>query len=197
MRYMRSARGTQLFSESTFETEACGGTRQHTLLLCIEQVVLRWYYPTMVLNLTKGVDTELPLAALLRGARSTIGRVIRAALEDAGFGDLPANGPFVMSAMSQAGMPLSSVISGLRLSKQAAGHLVDILVLRGYLERRVDPEDRRRLVVLPTDRGAAAAQVIRQAADRLEARLVDVVGDAALKSTRRTLLSLATLDEDD
>lgn len=151
----------------------------------------------MVLTVSEGLDPDLPLAALLRAARATLGRAIRSALEDAGYEDLPANGPYVMSATAVAGVPLALIIERLGLSKQAAGHLVDLLVLRGYLDRQVDPEDRRRLVVLPTDRGMAAAQVIREAADLLEADLVAAVGDAALRTTRRTLACLATLDGED
>ena len=141
--------------------------------------------------------SELPLAALLRMARSAMGRAIRRALEGAGYDDLPANGPFVISATSVAGIPLAAIIDRLGLSKQAAGHLVDLLVLRGYLDRHVDPEDRRRLVVVPTERGTAAALVIRQAADRLESRLVASVGTADLQATRRALRCLGTMDGDD
>jgi DNA-binding MarR family transcriptional regulator len=123
--------------------------------------------------------------------------VIRSALDEAGYDDLPRNGPYVISATVAAGVPLAAIIEHLGLSKQAAGHLVDLLVLRGYLDRRVDPEDRRRLVVLPTDRGEAAALVIRRAADRLEARLVADVGDADLEATRRTLVRLSAMAHDD
>jgi len=140
--------------------------------------------------------SQLPLAALLRAARMTMGRAIRSALEDAGYDDLPTNGPYVISATSVAGVPLAVIIERLGLSKQAAGHLVDLLVLRGYLHRQVDPEDRRRLVVLPTERGAGAALVIRQVADLLEARLVARLGDADLQATRRTLACLATMTDD-
>jgi DNA-binding MarR family transcriptional regulator len=139
------------------------------------------------------VASEVPLAALLRAARSTVGRAIRSALEDAGYDDVPANGPYVISATSVAGVPLAVIIERLGLSKQAAGHLVDLLVLRGYLDRQVDPEDRRRLVVSPTERGAAAALVIRQVADLLEARVGAELGDADLLATRRTLACLATM----
>jgi len=139
------------------------------------------------------VPSELPLAALLRAARSAVGRAIRSALEDAGYDDVPANGPYVISATSVAGVPLAVIIERLGLSKQAAGHLVDLLVLRGYLDRQVDPEDRRRLVVSPTERGAAAALVIRQVADLLEARVATELGDADLLATRRTLVCLATM----
>jgi DNA-binding MarR family transcriptional regulator len=142
-------------------------------------------------------QSELPLAALLRLARNTLGRTIRSALEDAGYDDLPANGPYVISATSAAGVPLAAIIEHLALSKQASGHLVDLLVLRGYLERQVDPDDRRRLIVSPTERGVDAARVIRQAADGLESRLVAAVGPAAVDAARRTLTCLATMGAED
>lgn len=145
-------------------------------------------------------DTEsplAPLAALLRAARTSLRRAIQSALEDAGYDDLPVNGPYAISAASVAGVPLAEIIERLGLSKQAAGHLVDLLVLRGYLDRHVDPTDRRRLVVGPTERGAAAALVIRKAADELEARLVARVGGNDVDATRRTLACLATMGDDD
>lgn len=103
----------------------------------------------------------------------------------------------MISASSVAGAPLAVIIDRLGLSMQAAGRLADRLVLRGYLDRHVDSEDRRHLVVLPTERGTAAALAIRQAADRLEARVVAAVGASDRQATRRTLASLATLDGDD
>jgi DNA-binding MarR family transcriptional regulator len=146
---------------------------------------------------TGGEDCAPPLAALLRSARNTLTRVVRSALEGAGYDDLPANGPYVVSATSMAGVPLAGIIDHLGLSKQASGHLVDLLVLRGYLDRHVDPDDRRRLIVSPTERGTAAARVIRKAADGLEARLVATVGASDLQATRRTLARLATMTADD
>jgi DNA-binding MarR family transcriptional regulator len=68
--------------------------------------------------------------------------------------------------------------------------LVDTLVMRGYLDRAVDPDDRRRLTVTLTERGAAAAAVSRQAIERLEADLEQRVGATYLKHTRRTLGAL-------
>ncbi len=133
----------------------------------------------------------------MRTARAAAAREIRSALEEAGYDDLPGNGPYVISASSVAGAPLAVIIDRLGLSMQAAGRLADRLVLRGYLDRHVDSEDRRHLVVLPTERGTAAALAIRQAADRLEARVVAAVGASDRQATRRTLASLATLDGDD
>jgi DNA-binding MarR family transcriptional regulator len=144
-----------------------------------------------------GGPVQLPLAALLRLARNTLARRIRQALEEAGYDDLPANGPYVIAATSVAGVPLAAIIDHLGLSKQASGHLVDLLVLRGYLDRQVDPDDRRRLIVSATLRGTDAALVIGKAADDLEARLAVSVGAADLDATRRTLACLAAMTVDD
>ena len=47
------------------------------------------------------------------------------------------------------------MIRGLGVTKQAASQLIDTLVLRGYLTRDVNPEDRRRMTVTLTERGRA------------------------------------------
>jgi DNA-binding MarR family transcriptional regulator len=133
------------------------------------------------------------LPALLRAARSTFGSAIRSALAEAGYDDLPANGPFVLGAIARTGAPLATVIRQLGVSKQAAGQLVDTLVARGYLDRHVDPEDRRRLVVVLTEPGNAAAAHIRAAVDGVEAELESRVGRTDLRRTRRTLAALIEL----
>jgi DNA-binding MarR family transcriptional regulator len=134
------------------------------------------------------------LPALLRAARSTYGRAIRGALEAAGCDDVPRNGLFAIGAIAGTGMQLSEIIGRLSLSKQAAGQLVDTLVVRGYLERSVDPEDRRRLLVHLTDRGQAAGVVIGSAVDRIEAALVARLGADHVRHTRVTLAALADGD---
>jgi DNA-binding MarR family transcriptional regulator len=131
-----------------------------------------------------------PIPALLRAARSAYGAAIRAALAETGCDDIPRNGVFVIGAIAGTGAPLSEIIDQLGVSKQAAGHLVDTLVLRGYLDRTIDPEDRRRLRVTLTDRGVAAAGVIRAAVERVDSKLAAQVGDEYLAHTRATLAAL-------
>ena len=75
-------------------------------------------------------------------------------------------------------VPLGELVRDLRVSKQAAGQLVDTLVLRGYLERTVDAEDRRKLTVSLTARGKAAAAVQRAAGQRIDAELQARVQEA-------------------
>ena len=138
------------------------------------------------------IDSDQPsIPALLRAARATYGAAIRAALDEAGCDDVPANGVYVISALARTGAPLSDVIEWLGTSKQASGQLVDTLVVRGYLDRTVDADDRRRLNVALTARGEAAAAIVRAAVAELDAELEARVGLEYVAHTRSTLLALA------
>lgn len=134
------------------------------------------------------------MPALMRAARRTYGTNIRRALAQAGFDDVPRNGLFVIGAIARMGAPLSEIIEQLGVSKQAAGQLVDTLVLRGYLERSIDPDDRRRLRITLTERGQAAGTIIRATVDEVDAALVARVGAEDLARTRATLAALVTAD---
>jgi DNA-binding MarR family transcriptional regulator len=63
-------------------------------------------------------------------------------------------------------------------------------VVRGYLARAIDPDDRRRLTVSLTARGEAAAAAIRSAVDRVDADLTARVGPEFVLHTRATLAAL-------
>jgi DNA-binding MarR family transcriptional regulator len=138
---------------------------------------------------------DIALPALLRAARMTYGSAIRAAVEAVGCGDLPRNGAFVLGAIARGGVGLGAVIDALGVSKQAGGALVDALVNRGYLDRSVDPEDRRRLRVELTPRGEAAADVVRQAVEGVDNALGERIGAEHVAHTRATLLALIELGE--
>jgi DNA-binding MarR family transcriptional regulator len=133
---------------------------------------------------------DVAFPALLRAAQATYRTAIRANLAAGGFDDLPRNGAFVLGAIARTGAPLSEVIADLGRSKQATGQLVDTLVARGYLDRAVDPDDRRRLTVSLTERGTAAAGSVRAAVDGLDAELAQQVGAAAVAQMRATLGAL-------
>lgn len=129
------------------------------------------------------------MPALLRHARSTYGAAMRRALEKAGFDDVPRNGLYVIGglALGAGDVPLGQLVKELRVSKQAAGQLVDTLVARGYLERAVDPGDRRKLTVTLTERGRAAAAAQAAAREAIDAELLARVGEENVRRTRRTL----------
>ena len=135
---------------------------------------------------------EIVLPALLRHARYTYGLAMRRALAEAGYDDIPKNGLYVIGglALGAGGVPLGQLVKELQVSKQAAGQLVDTLVLRGYLERTMDAEDRRKLTVTLTERGRAAAATQAAAREKIDAELLARVGQENISSTRRTLAAL-------
>jgi DNA-binding MarR family transcriptional regulator len=145
-----------------------------------------------------------PIPALLRHARNTYGIAMRRALENADYDDLPKNGLYVIGglALGAGDVPLGQLIKELRISKQAAGQLVDTLVTRGYLERTVDPDDRRKLTITLTERGRAAAAVQTAAREQIDATLLADVGEHDVAAMRRALVALILmsrqwLDRDD
>lgn len=143
-----------------------------------------------------GQSWEEPFPVLLRTARAAYGAAVRAALAEAGFDDMPRQGGFVVTVIASTGAPLSQVIGGLRMSKQAGGQLVDSLVTRGYLDRAVDPADRRRLTVSLTERGMAAADVVRSVVRRISDELDDRVGPEYVAHARITVAALAEISRE-
>ena len=135
------------------------------------------------------------LPVLLRHARTTYGAAMRKALDEAGYDDIPGNGLYVIGglALQRDDIPLGELIKQLRISKQAAGQLVDTLVSRGYLERTVAEDDRRKLTIALTDRGKAAAQTQQAAREKVDAELLASVGQDDVTRTRRTLAVLADI----
>jgi DNA-binding MarR family transcriptional regulator len=117
---------------------------------------------------------------------------MRRALAEAGYNDLPKNGLYVIGglALGAGDAPLGALIRELRISKQAAGQLVDIMVSRGYLQRTIDERDRRKLTVTLTDRGRDAARTQAVARKTIDTELIARVGDSDLNTARRVLAKL-------
>jgi DNA-binding MarR family transcriptional regulator len=135
---------------------------------------------------------EIVIPALLRHARTTYGIAMRLALAEAGYDDIPRNGLYIIGglALGVNKVPLSQLVKELGVSKQSAGQLVDTLVLRGYLERTEDAEDRRKLNIVLTKRGQAAAAVQAAAREEIDAELAVRVGPENVLRTRKTLAAL-------
>lgn len=142
---------------------------------------------------------EVSIPAMLRQARYTYGNAMRAALEEADYDDIPANGLYIIGglALEDEQLPLRELVKQLGITKQGAGQLVDALVMRGYVSRTVDANDRRQLIVALTERGRAAAEVQSQARNRIDAELLKRVGGADVLATRRTLAALIVMRHED
>ena len=138
---------------------------------------------------------KVAIPVLLRHARNTYGAAMRRALGEAGYDDIPGNGLYLIGglALDREDIPLGKLIKELRISKQAAGQLVDTLVTRGYLDRTMDKDDRRKLTIALTERGRAAAATQAAAREKVDAELLASVGQDDLRRTRRTLAVLCDI----
>jgi len=136
------------------------------------------------------------MPALLRGARGSYGNTIVAMLGAAGFEDLPRNGPFVLGGMANHGGSAVEMIRGLGVSRQAASQLIDTLVLRGYLDRQINSDDRRRMDIELTERGRAAAAVVRSAVKKVDRQLMARLSPGELAGLRVGLAALTTIEEE-
>jgi DNA-binding MarR family transcriptional regulator len=136
------------------------------------------------------------LPALLRAARGPFRRSIRSRLVAAGFDDLPRNGPFVLGGMANHGIAAGDLVRNLGVSKQAASQLVDSLVVRGYLQRSVNEDDRRRVTIVLTERGRAAAEVVRGAIRAVDAELTARISPEGVAALRIGLLALCDIEDD-
>jgi DNA-binding MarR family transcriptional regulator len=141
--------------------------------------------------------TDVVNPALLRHARNTYGVAMRRALSKAGHDDVPRNGMYVIGglALGAGDVPLGKLVRELQISKQAAGQLVDTLVMRGYLDRAMDPEDRRKLNITLTERGRAAAVAQAAAREQIDAELAARVGAEDVERMRRALAALVDIGQ--
>ena len=131
-----------------------------------------------------------------RAARGTYAQAISVQLVAAACDDLPRNGAFVLGGMANRGGEAADLMRQLEVTKQAASQLIDTLVLRGYLERRVNPDDRRRMTIELTDRGRAAAAAVRAAVEAVDAELTRRLSPSDLRGLRAGLWALADLGAD-
>jgi DNA-binding MarR family transcriptional regulator len=141
------------------------------------------------------VEEEVVLPALLRAARGSYARAIAGHLAEAGFEDLPQNGGFILGGMHHHGGSAVDMIRGLGVTKQAASQLIDTLVLRGYLTRESNPDDRRRVTIELTERGRTAATAVRAGVKEIDAELAEMLTETELAGLRAGLQALGRIKE--
>jgi DNA-binding MarR family transcriptional regulator len=143
---------------------------------------------------SSAAENEEILVLLVR-ARGGYGNTIGAHLAAAGFDDLPRNGPFVLGGMASHQGSAVEIIRSLGVTRQAASQLIDTLVLRGYLSREINSDDRRRMNVVLTERGQAAAAAIRAGIEQVQAELAQMLTPAEITGLRAGLAALGEIKE--
>jgi DNA-binding MarR family transcriptional regulator len=138
------------------------------------------------------------IPGLLRRARKAYGNLVSQAFADAGFDDVPRNGAYVLARVYDDSSAPADFVRDLGISKQAVSQLIDTMVMRGYLARTPDTEDRRRMVLTLTPRGEAAAIAGWQAASRADTELASRLSADEVAALRAGLVALCQMaDESD
>jgi DNA-binding MarR family transcriptional regulator len=79
--------------------------------------------------------------------------------------------------------------------KQTLGAIIDDLERLGYVARRPDPQDRRALLVVPTDRGRRFIDASDAIVGEIEARQAERTGSAPYAELKRQLTALTKVTE--
>jgi DNA-binding MarR family transcriptional regulator len=143
--------------------------------------------------MSESVPETAGIPGLLRAARHAYGNAIRAAYADAGFDDIPRNGAYVLARVHDNAPALSEMTRELGTSKQAVSQLIDTMVMRGYLVRTEDAQDRRRMLITLTERGRAAATAGWQAATAVDDELAGLLDPDGVAALRAGLIALAEI----
>ena len=138
-------------------------------------------------------ENELATPALLRAARGAYAQAMRAALAEIGIDDLPRNGAFILSGIDASGGPRTDFPAELGVTKQAVSNAIEALVVKGYVERSTDSEDRRRISLEVTDRGQTAVDAVQRGIEAVDAELRRRVAPERVESMRAGLLALAEI----
>jgi DNA-binding MarR family transcriptional regulator/catechol 2,3-dioxygenase-like lactoylglutathione lyase family enzyme len=140
---------------------------------------------------------DTPIPTLMRRARGAYAQAIRAELQAMGTDDLPRNGAGILfSALApdaDAGQRGPSLSDQLGITKQAVSQLIQNLVQRGFVVRRDDPGDGRRVGLELTERGHEIVHAVVRAVDSVDGELAAAVSPAEVEAFRKALTALARI----
>ena len=120
-----------------------------------------------------------PSSALLRTAYNALAaRIFASVVSGTNFDDLrPSHGNAMEQLEIEDGLRLSDLAIRAGITPQSMGELVDDLEVKGYVERRPDPDDRRAKRIYLTDRGLKNARVAKRATADVENYLAELLGE--------------------
>jgi DNA-binding MarR family transcriptional regulator len=95
------------------------------------------------------------------------------------------------------GLRLTDLATRAGITVQSMGELVDDLEVKGYVERRPDPDDRRAKRIYLTDRGQKNARVAKRATAEVENHLAELLGRQRYHLLRRTLEDIIAAEASD
>jgi DNA-binding MarR family transcriptional regulator len=130
------------------------------------------------------------LVLLVAGAYSAITERLERELQRRGIDGMRPSYGFVVRAVHAEEPTVNRLAELLGVTKQSASKLADDMIRAGFLERRPDPEDRRRVRLALTGRGQAVRRSALRTSEKLEAELAGALGARGVPALRRGLLAL-------
>jgi DNA-binding MarR family transcriptional regulator len=132
------------------------------------------------------------IGLLLRLVYQQYSQDIDTALREAGFDDIRPSAANVFPFVPPDGITVSELAELARVRKQTMAQAVDQLERTGYVQRRPSPRDRRSRLVCLTERGRSVPPVTHAAAERVEQRWGQLIGEGELEALRAGLIALLT-----
>jgi len=129
-------------------------------------------------------------AILLSAAYRAMTVRLRDELAGAGLGEMRSSYGFVIRAVDAEEPTVQRLAELLDVTKQSASKLADDMERAGYLERRPDPGDRRRVRLVLTERGRAVRKRALQTSRALERELTRTLGAGGAAAVRAGLLDI-------
>jgi DNA-binding MarR family transcriptional regulator len=129
------------------------------------------------------------LASAWQVVRAT-GQVVSAELAAEGFADLRPAHCLLLYRLFSGETRMTELAQQAGVTRQAVSLLVDQLHVAGYVERMVDPADRRARVLLLTDRGKAAAAGVNRCFERIRERWAGSIGVDRIQDCAVTLAEM-------
>ncbi|EHN11442.1 Transcriptional regulator MarR family [Patulibacter medicamentivorans] len=133
---------------------------------------------------------DLPI--LLAGAMSAVSDRLLAAMQDRGIADMRPSFGYVIRAVAAERPTVNGLAERLGVTKQSASRLVDDMERDGFVERVVDPADRRARRLQLTDKGATVRGIAIATGTAIEAELRDVLDASAVVAARAVLEAIIT-----
>lgn len=137
------------------------------------------------------MDPQDPdLVILVAGAYTAVTDRLQRELAARGIDGMRPSYGFVIRAVHAERPTVSRLAELLEVTKQSASKLADDMIRAGFLTRVPDPDDRRRVRLELTDRGAAVRRSALKTSEKLEAELTAALGVRAVPALRKALLAL-------
>jgi DNA-binding MarR family transcriptional regulator len=137
-----------------------------------------------------GVEHRAELAVLLRTGYQRIVEQVHTRLARAGFDDVRPAHMTIFQHLRPEGSRIGELAERAQLTNQSVGYLVDYLEERGYVERRMDPTNRRATLVCLTDRGWEEMRACARILEELEAESARHLGPDRLRQLYELLVDL-------